>query len=161
MPRTLDVYLLDRLAGRLTREDTGQLRFVYDDAWLRAADAQPVSRSLPLGSDPFEHRQCRPFFSGLLPEAEVRQAVARALGVTPRNDFVLLELLGGECAGAVTLVPAGEAPPRPSVPDDHRTLSREELSRILRVLPDRPCSRGRRACDCPLRARRTSCPWPW
>ena len=142
MPRTLDVYLLDRLAGRLTREDTGQLRFVYDDAWLRAADAQPVSRSLPLGSDPFEHRQCRPFFSGLLPEAEVRHSVARALGVTPRNDFVLLELLGGECAGAVTLVPAGEAPRRSSVPDDHRTLSREELSRLLRVLPDRPLLAG-------------------
>ena len=142
MPRTLDVCLLHRRAGRLIQEDTGRLCFVYDDAWLRTADAQPISRSLPLGSGPFDHRRCRPFFSGLLPEADVRRAVARALGVTPRNDFVLLELLGGECAGAVALVPAGQAPPRSSVPEDYQTLSREELSRVLRVLPDRPLLAG-------------------
>lgn len=142
MPRTLDVYLLDRLAGRLIQEDTGRLCFVYDDAWLRATDAQPISRSLPLGSGPFDHGRCRPFFSGLLPEAEVRRAVARALGVTPRNDFVLLELLGGECAGAVGLVPPGQAPPRSSVPEDYRTLSSEDLLRILPALPDRPMLAG-------------------
>ncbi len=142
MPRTLDVYLADRLVGRLIQEDTGQLQFGYDAGWLQAADARPISQSLPLRAEPFSHRECRPFFSGLLPEAEKRDVIARVLGVTPRNDFILLDRLGGECAGAITFVHAGEEPPRPPTTADYRSLSEEELARILRSLPERPLLAG-------------------
>ncbi|MBM3483734.1 MAG: type II toxin-antitoxin system HipA family toxin [Alphaproteobacteria bacterium] len=142
MPRTLDVYLSDRLVGRLIQEDTGQLQFAYDAGWLEAADARPISQSLPLRADSFSHRECRPFFSGLLPEAEKREVIARVLGVTARNDFILLDRLGGECAGAITFVHAGDAPPRPPTTADYRSLSEEELARILRSLPERPLLAG-------------------
>lgn len=142
MPRTLDVYLADRLVGRLVQEDTGQLQFAYDAGWLQAADARPISQSLPLRAEPFGHRECRPFFSGLLPEAEKREVIARVLGVTPRNDFILLDRLGGECAGAITFVHAGEEPPRPPTTADYRPLSEEELARILCSLPERPLLAG-------------------
>jgi serine/threonine-protein kinase HipA len=142
MPRTLDVYLADRLVGRLIQEDTGHLQFGYDAGWLQAAEARPISQSLPLRAEPFGHRECRPFFSGLLPEAEKRDVIARVLGVTPRNDFILLDRLGGECAGAITFVHAGEEPPRPPTTADYRSLSDEELARILRSLPERPLLAG-------------------
>ncbi len=142
MPRTLDVYLADRLVGRLIQEDSGQLQFAYDAGWLEAADARPISQSLPLRAEPFGHRECRPFFSGLLPEAEKRDVIARVLGVSPRNDFILLDRLGGECAGAITFVHAGDPPPRAPIEADYRSLSEQELARILYSLPERPLLAG-------------------
>lgn len=142
MPRTLDVYFTDRLVGWLIQKDTGQLQFSYDVGWIQSADAQPVSQSLPLRTEPFGYRECRPFFAGLLPEAEKRDVIARVLGVTPRNDFILLDRLGGECAGAITFVGAGDAPPRAPTEADYRILSEEELARTLRGLPERPLLAG-------------------
>lgn len=49
-------------------------------------------------------QQCRPFFSGLLPEAHMRTAIARQLGISEKNDFALLAAIGGECAGAVMIL---------------------------------------------------------
>ena len=50
--------------------------------------------------------QCRGFFAGVLPEQAQREMIARNLGISERNDFALLERIGGECAGAVTFIPA-------------------------------------------------------
>src|SRR5262245_38016092 len=107
MPRTLDVYLDARLVGELRQDGSGRLRFQYHPAWLSDPNASPLSRSLPLRPEAFAMRNCRPFFAGLLPEGELRELIARTVGVSPRNDFALLDRVGGECAGAVSLQPAG------------------------------------------------------
>jgi serine/threonine-protein kinase HipA len=52
----------------------------------------------------------------------------------------MLERIGGECAGAVTFVPAGGALPERSY--DYRKLSDKELADILRELPKRPLLAG-------------------
>ena len=52
----------------------------------------------------------------------------------------MLERIGGECAGAVTFVPAGEALPERNY--RYRTLSPQELAAILRELPQRPLLAG-------------------
>src|SRR5581483_11402496 len=88
------------------------------------------------------HRDTRPFFAGLLPEAEKRELVARALGVSDRNDFALLDRIGGECAGAITLLQSGEMPPAVPAAADYRLLDDDELKHILDVLPDRPLLAG-------------------
>jgi HipA-like protein len=38
------------------------------ELWLAGPGAVPLSRSLPLRQEPFDHRGTRPFFAGLLPE---------------------------------------------------------------------------------------------
>ena len=35
----------------------------------------------------------------------MRAAIARQLGISEKNDFALLAAIGGECAGAVTVLP--------------------------------------------------------
>jgi serine/threonine-protein kinase HipA len=142
MARELEVYFEQRLVGTLVQDDSGQLRFTYHEAWLADPASVPISWSLPLRSEPFNHRETRPFFAGLLPEAEKRELVARALGVSDRNDFALLDRIGGECAGAITLLHAGETPPPVSKEADYRLLDDGELRRILDVLPDRPLLAG-------------------
>lgn len=142
MARELEVYFEQRPVGTLVQDDSGQLRFTYHETWLADPASVPISQSLPLRSEPFNHRETRPFFAGLLPEAEKRELVARALGVSDRNDFALLDRIGGECAGAITLLHAGETPPPVSKEADYRLLDDGELRRILDVLPDRPLLAG-------------------
>jgi serine/threonine-protein kinase HipA len=58
-----------------------------------------LSASLPLLAEPFDDRKTRPFFAGLLPEGQMRRLIAQQFQVSGQNDFVLLDHIGGECAG--------------------------------------------------------------
>ena len=44
-----------------------------------------------------------------MPDESKREIIARNLGISARNDFVMLEQIGGECAGAVTFIAEGRA----------------------------------------------------
>ena len=138
--RALDVYLHGHLTGQLILRDNGLTSFQYGDAWLGRADALRLSLSLPLREQRFSHRACTPFFGGVLPEGRNRRLIAGILGVSEGNDFALLERIGGECAGAVTLLPEGT----PTVAQDERTreLDQEELARILRKIGRQPLLAG-------------------
>jgi serine/threonine-protein kinase HipA len=85
-------------------------------------------------------REARPFFAGLLPDDEVRRNLARYLGVSDRNDFALLEIVGGECAGAIALYPEGREPQ--VEPGKVEELSEQSLAEIIRSLPTRPLFAG-------------------
>lgn len=137
MARELLVYLFGCKVGTLKQED-GRLRFSYSQSWLKAPEAKPLSQSLPLRDEAFDDRATRPFFAGLLPEGDLRARLAKILQVSRQNDFALLDGLGGECAGAVSLVEAEAETlsiPLPSVP---RWLDDDELTKLLETLPQRP-----------------------
>jgi len=136
MARELAVHLRAQRAGTLTQTDAGRLEFRYTEAYAGPA----LSLSLPLRAEPYDHRAAEPFFGGLLPEEGVRERIARYLGVTARNDFALLAEIGGECAGAVSLLPTdGEAPGDGEGADPApRVLTGDELAELLHDLPRRP-----------------------
>jgi serine/threonine-protein kinase HipA len=140
MARILDVYLHEELVGHLTQDDGGQMVFDYAESWLNKPPAMPLSQSLPLRKAQFTSRECRGFFAGILPEESKREIIARNLGISARNDYAMLEQIGGECAGAVTFIPAGETLPERN--DSYRKLSPEELVKILKELPRRPLLAG-------------------
>lgn len=140
MARTLDVYLDRNIIGHLTQDEGGQMRFEYEESWLRNPEAIPLSQSLPLRADRFRQKECRGFFGGTLPESTNRKTIARILGISDKNDFAMLEQIGGECAGAVTLLP--EEKSIPEADNNYRDLPDEELARILRELPNRPLMVG-------------------
>ncbi len=140
MARTLDVYLHRRPVGQLIQDEHGQMVFRYADAWLDAAGAISLSHSLPLRKEPFGRNECRGFFAGLLPDDSKRQIIARNLGISARNDFAMLEQIGGECAGAVTFVPEGQSLPEHEC--SYRQLTSEELAKLLKDLPRRPLMAG-------------------
>lgn len=141
MPKSLDVYLDTHLVGILTQENTGQIVFAYHPEWLTHPEAMPLSLSLPLRVEPYLETQCRPYFAGLLPEGEQRQKLARIFNISARNDFALLDEIGGECAGAVSFVESGQPLVLPSSAH-YRLLSRQDFAEILRQLPRRPLMAG-------------------
>lgn len=140
MARALDVYFGDTIAARLEQDDAGALSLTYGQSYLASHHARAISVSMPLREEPWPDRQVRPFFSGLLPDEGARQRLAAALGLSAANAFGLLEIIGGECAGALSLFPAGEAPPKTD--DALETLSPKQLTEILQKLRTRPLLGG-------------------
>jgi serine/threonine-protein kinase HipA len=137
----LVVQLYGEPVGELIRSRRGNTyRFRYSDSWLTRDGASALSRSLPLERVEYPFEQCQPFFSGLLPEGPAREALARALHVSPGNDFSLLDRIGGDCAGAVSVVPSERAQ-EPDV-TELALLSDSELAELLRQLPRRPFLAG-------------------
>lgn len=96
---------------------------------------------MPLRSEPYSGRVVRVFFAGLLPEAESRERIAAILGISQSNDFAMLERIGGECAGAVSLLPEDMPPPTPEN-GRLRWLDDGELAAIIEELPQRPLMAG-------------------
>ena len=130
---TLLVYMNGIHIGLLSTVN-GQLSFVYIDQ-----PAVGLAHQLPIQKEAFSHEQCEPFFSGLLPDEPVRSNLARLLKVSPRNTFGLLQHLGGDCAGAIQVLPKQNGSDEdPSL----RTLSDAELFSILQKLPQRPLGIG-------------------
>jgi serine/threonine-protein kinase HipA len=140
MARTLDVYLHRVLVGHLIQDDDGQMFFDYAESWLENPAAMPLSHSLPLRKERFTRKECSGFFGGILPEQNLREIVAKNLGISAKNDFAMLEQIGGECAGAVTFISAGQ--PLPEREDRYRDLSNKELVDMLKALPRRPLLAG-------------------
>jgi serine/threonine-protein kinase HipA len=131
--RKLDVWCFDERAGTLSDGDSG-LGFVYTEHWL-SAGRPPLSQSLPLDGS-FAEGAVGAFFGGLLPEGTPRELVARNLGVSPNNDFAMLAALGGDTAGAVSLLDPGDVPG--PVGEDVEWLDDSDLALLLDELPSRP-----------------------
>jgi serine/threonine-protein kinase HipA len=138
--RILDVYLHRHLVGKLIQDEHGQMVFDYVETWRGDPKAIPLSQSLPLTRRHFNRNDCRGFFAGILPDESQREIIARNLGISARNDFAMLEQIGGECAGAVTFIPEGASLPERE--DTYRPISRPQLAEILRTLPRRPLLAG-------------------
>src|SRR5580698_4596009 len=140
MAKTLDVYLHSDLVGHLIQDAGGRMVFDYVESWLNKPGATPLSQSLPLRTRRFNRNECRGYFAGILPEESKREIIARNLGISARNDYAMLERIGGECAGAVTFVAHGQGLPERNY--GYRQLSENELAAILKELPKRPLLAG-------------------
>lgn len=134
MTDTLDVYLNEQLAGRL-REEKGRLSFAYDKTWIESGRFMPLSVTMPRQAAAFTDEITRVFFDNLLPEGDIRTAIAKLKRVSERNTFGLLEEIGGDCAGAISLWPEGHEPaPR----EGYAPISDSRLNRLLADLKKRP-----------------------
>lgn len=136
----LEVYLRLRRVGTLSREN-GRLAFRYDRLWLDDPGSHPLSLSLPLREAPFADPETRTWFGNLLPEGDFLNAVARSLGRSTGDVFGLLVDLGGECAGAVSLLTPGQSPPEGGC---YQRLSEEELYALVSPSPPLPLLAGER-----------------
>ena len=142
MADRLNVWLRGDLVGYLALNQYGEPEFVYAENWLAKEGAHPISASLPLQTEAFDRRASLPFFEGLLPEAAQRTAVAQALGVSERNEFRLLEELGGEVAGAVEIWPEGTKPVGNAPSNAPKPFCDDDLIALIDKLPTRPMLAG-------------------
>jgi len=137
--QVLDVYLSTERVGKLSLDDDRRFVFKYHPDWVAGHDSQPLSLSLPVRAEPYHDEFAKPFFANLLPEAEIRYLIAKNLGLSEKNDFALLEAIGGECAGAVSLFPEGTILPTHK---DYKKLNDEALNQLISDLPSQPMMAG-------------------
>lgn len=136
----LTVWLGDERIGSLWRDADGAFCFAYEESYRQRADAIPLSLSLPLARDGhFVEGPGRLFFANLLPEGRQRELIARQYGFSSDNDFDLLAEIGGDCAGAVSVLPKGAEPPPLK---GYKPVSRIELRDLVGSLPRHPLMAG-------------------
>lgn len=128
----LDVYLRGKLVGHLFNAGSNTYTFTYDPA---AEEADRLSASLPVRSERFLAAATKPFFEGLLPEERVRRDIARQLEVDEVDSIGLFAQIGNECAGAVSVIPAGQ---ELESSDEVAWLNNEELEERIEGLPSFP-----------------------
>jgi len=137
--------------GTLMRED-GQVDFTYVQSWLDSQEARSISVALPLPASGVAtrvgQRSALAFFDGLLPEEAQRGGAARALGISLQNSFALLAELGGDVAGALSLVPEADVVAHLGLQDLRPRLQYGEaldnaaLAALVANLPQRPMLAG-------------------
>jgi serine/threonine-protein kinase HipA len=137
--KKLDVYLNQILTGQLSMDVHGDMAFIYDKEYINGNN-YALSHSLSLREEAFNAKECRPFFSGILPEANLRTSIARHLGISEKNDFALLSAIGGECAGAVSLLPSPSN--LTDLRPEYKILSDNALADILTKMHQRPMIAG-------------------
>ncbi|WP_300675391.1 type II toxin-antitoxin system HipA family toxin [Desulfoluna sp.] len=130
----LHVFIHDQLAGVLSQKDR-LFTFEYASEYLTSDHPIPLSATLPLISDAHAHDRVRAFFSNLLPEGDLRNLIAKDRKISADNDFALLREIGGECAGAVSLLTPGE---RPQAKASYRPLPDNLLADMIKSASLRP-----------------------
>ena len=104
----LNIFFGNKKAGSLESTENRGVIFIYDEKYLNDKTSVPLSASLPLQREEFSQKQCIPFFSGLLPEEDSRKKIADYLHISETSTLKLLEALGGECAGLISILSEDE-----------------------------------------------------
>lgn len=96
--------------GTLEGDHAGRLRFTYLESALQRPELA-VSVRMPVRRKPWEDADAMVCFENLLPEGDLRTHIAQATHMASKDVSGLLGVIGGECAGALTLWPDGVEPP--------------------------------------------------
>lgn len=138
--RTLTVQINDQKVGCLHEGDS-LWRFEYDPQWVGAPGSFDLSPALPRATlchvDGGSQRPVQWYFDNLLPEEGLRQTLSKEAGLLGDDAFALLQYLGAESAGSLTLLSAGQVLPQER---GMRALSDAALSQRIRNLPQETLS---------------------
>jgi serine/threonine-protein kinase HipA len=126
-----------RLSGQpvgILRLNSGSMLFQYENA------AKALSFSMPIRPEPYTNKACEAFFGGLLPDnVETKKLIAKLYGISSSSNFGLLEKIGFDCAGAVSLDdPLKPVSEQAAFRLEGKLLTEELLCEHLKELPTRP-----------------------
>lgn len=134
----LDIYLNGRLVGKLNRQASGAVDFVYDPDWLAWEHAMPVSRSFPLREDRYIGEPVLAVFDNLLPDNDaIRKRLAERVGASGTDAYNLLSKVGRDCVGALQFLPEGEEPGDINEITG-KPLTKKAVAKIMRSLESAP-----------------------
>ncbi len=134
----LSVWLGQTLVGSITELPNDRSLFVFDEAYTENLDRPVLSLSFydamgHINTEPVSSQtKLPPFFSNLLPEAELREYVAQRAGVKSVRDLPLLQLLGEDLPGAVVVRPENDGPPTAALEGDSSPSGPMDSSKPLR-----------------------------
>lgn len=122
--KQLAVWMNGEKVGNWKIDAQGQHEFRYEQAWVDAEDARPISLSMPVqpAAAPYRGSLVESFFDNLLPDsAEIRRRVQSRFGAASTSAFDLLVEIGRDCVGAIQLLPSD------LIPENVRQIDAEPL----------------------------------
>ncbi len=84
--------------GVLSNNGMGKLQFQYD-----SSAKHPLSVRMPIRTIIYDEPYAEPFFGNLTPEGDALHTIAKEFHTSDENTFSILDKIGGECAGDVSL----------------------------------------------------------
>jgi serine/threonine-protein kinase HipA len=125
----LRVFAQATLVGMLETTVRG-MEFSYATSYLHSRKP-PISLAIPLREEAFPESITRPFFEGLLPEGQQREALASYLRVSSTSTMKLLAALAGECVGNLTILTDDMRLEEVMAVSNYKRLSDTELESLL------------------------------
>jgi serine/threonine-protein kinase HipA len=137
---SLSIWLYGICVALVEQGSHRRLRLRYTDEALRQVrlGTPLLSLNLPVAEPPFANAQTRAFLDGLLPEGETRATIAAEFHLVAADTFGLLRELGRDCAGALIVLPEGDAPPATETTQTATPLADADLDDLARGLRARP-----------------------
>ncbi len=132
----LPVYFESHLVGHIEEERPG-LSFSYAPQWLDLQDTFAISLTMPLRSGPYPLEIATPWFANLLPEDRQLEQIGRLLGRNQGDVYGLLEEIGRDTAGALSI-----GGPEPVDHADYHELDDAALTGAIERLPGCPLLAG-------------------
>lgn len=113
--------------GILERNEQGKMHFSYLQDIKNA-----ISQAMPLKEKTFDHKNCKAYFGGLIPENEiVKETLARKYDFNPRDLFSFLMHVGKDCVGAISFHATSE----PNILDNEILLKTDIKGESAALLP--------------------------
>ncbi len=130
MSAAFDVYLLSINVGQLTFNDDATIAFQYSKNYIdNAVKGTPIlSVRFPIRSEAYNNRETFIFLSNLFPEGKVMAIIEKILRLNSEDIQRLIEVMGGEFAGAIELFPLGY---QKSPSGQSKKLNERELSSLI------------------------------
>lgn len=127
----IDIYFeAIKVAKIVVQNDRPEL--VYDLDWMTRDGAFPISLSMPLSSSAVNAERIMPWLANLLPESHLSE-IGQQFGVSPQDIVGLLQRIGRDTAGALSIGSAREGH------DTYRPIdSAADLEKIIDELPQKP-----------------------
>lgn len=136
MSSSFNVYMNERVTGVLSVDDNMRMSFRYDAYYIEIKESA-ISLTLPVIDCSYPDALVFPFLENLLPEGEIRQKIQDLHKIEDGNYERLLEILGGDVAGAISFYPEGVTPSS-NIGQALTPLSEPDLSQLLLNIQDRP-----------------------
>ena len=101
--RKANIFLFDRLVGRLIETNEGKCQFEYDADHRHISDAEPISPTMSFQDEPYCSDELLPFFDGLIPEGCLLEIAVDSWKLEQNDRMGLLLACCRDCIGAASV----------------------------------------------------------
>lgn len=116
--------------GVITRRQ-GRMSFQYVETWLNHRQGRPISLSIPLAREEQHTEAVHAYFENLLPDNDnIRKKIVDSLGAASTHPFDLLEIIGADCVGALSITSQKLQYTDPEI--TVKKLATEDVAQVIR-----------------------------
>lgn len=128
-----NVYLRNKLAGKLEKVNSKKYVFEYDSEYIRTKGVS-IGMSLEISKVRFETENLNPFFDNLIPEGWLLRHAEKIYKIDKDNKFAILMATGKHPVGAVKVIPLDDEAQEIEAEFDEEIDENEKLQNLVNLV---------------------------